>query len=271
MRSLVLSAFGSIAALGVATGAAAQEDFRAADLDRPIMVEDANPIEFRAWEFEFGTRGGLAEGSQHLEGALELKAGLLRNAQIGVEVEPVLQRFGSGAGTETGLESASVHLLYGVRRETVSGPALAVRVDAASPGTGVLGNADLQGGLKGIASRSFGRLRLHGNGGYMIASESDGGDYWRGGLGGDYPWGLFSRALLADVYAEIPTSGARARVWTEVGMRIQISNVSVLDIGLATRVDEWEAGEPNVEIVLGFARVFGVGGTVPDYPNPSIR
>ncbi len=54
-------------------------------------------------------------------------------------------------------------------------------------------------------------------------------------------------------------------------MRIQISNVSVLDVGLATRLDEWEAGGANLELVIGFARVFGVGVSVDDYPNPSIR
>ena len=67
-------------------------------------------------------------------------------------------------------------------------------------------------------TRSFGRVRLHGNGGYTAASQADGGDYWRVGLGSDYPLGLFSRALLADVYVEIPTSQARSRVWVEGGI-----------------------------------------------------
>jgi len=261
----------STAALAFASKAAAQEDFRSADLDRPIMVEDANPIEFRAWEFEVGSRGGLQDGSRWLQGALELKAGLFRNTQIGIALEPALERTDASGTTRSGLESVSAHVFYGLRRETVSGPALALRIDGFTPGTGTVGHTDPQLGLKGVASRSFGRLRLHGNAGYVVSSQADGGDYWRGGLGGDYPWGLFSRALLADVYAEVPTSGARARVWTELGMRIQISNVSVLDVGLATRLDEWNAGTPNLGLVLGFARVFGVGVDVPEYPDPSIR
>ena len=268
LRAVVLAAVAPL--LTTPYGAGAQEDFRAADLDRPIKVEDANPIEFRAWEMEVGSRGSAREGSQHLETVLELKAGLLRNAQLGIELGPVLERGGS-VGTEVGLESASAPVFYGLRRETVSGPALAIRIDAATPGTGAVGHEDAQVGFKGIASSSFGRLRLHTNGGYVVAGDADGGDYWRGGFGGDYPLGLFSRALLADLYAEIPTSGARARVWTEVGMRIQISNVSVLDVGLATRLDEWDAGRPNVELVLGFARVFGIGVNVGGYPNPAIR
>jgi len=263
--------------LGLLSGVAqpvdlgAQEDFRAADLDRPTKVEDATPVEFRAWEIEIGSRGVLAEGARAIDGVLELKAGLLRNAQIGVELETGLERVGSGGRSETGLAAASAHLLYGIRRETVAGPALALRIDASTPGAGALRHEDVQLGIKGITGRSIGRLRLHGNGGYVLASEPDGGDYWRAGLGSDYPWGLFSRALLADVYAEIPTSGARARVWAEVGLRIQISNRSVLDLGVGTRVDEWDAGIPNLELVLGLARVFGLPTRVDPYPDPAIR
>lgn len=272
MRGLALPAVaGGIVTLACVSGAAAQEDFRAADLDRPIKVEDANAIEFRAWEVEVGSRASAREGSQHVETVVELKAGLLRNAQFGIELAPVLERVGSAGGTEVGLESASAHVFYGLRRETVSGPALALRIDASTPGTGAVGHTDPQLAFKGVASRSFGRLRLHGNGGYVVAGDADGGEYWRAGLGGDYPMGLFSRALLADVYAEIPTSGARARVWVELGMRIQVSNVSVLDVGLATRLDEWDAGRSNIEIVIGFAQVFGFGVSVDEYPNPSIR
>jgi len=268
-----LAAFTALmAALGSHPAAGrAQEDFRAADLDRPIKVEDATAIEYRAWEFEIGTRGAVREGSQHLETVIELKVGLLRNAQFGVELEPVVERVGTGGGTEAGLESASAHLFYALRRETVSGPALALRIGASTPGTGVVGHQDAQIGFKGVVSRSLGRVRLHGNGGYVVASAPDGGDYWLTGIGADYPIGLFSRAVLADVYAEIPTSGARARIWAEMGMRLQMSNVSVLDIGLATRLDAWDAGKPNVEIVIGIARVFGLGVDVPDYPNPSLR
>lgn len=249
----------------------AQEDFRAADLDRPIRVEDAIPIKFREWEFEIGSRGSLEEGARGLQGILEVKAGLIRNAQFGLELESGVRAVGSGAGTDTGLEAASAHLLYGVWRETVSLPALAIRVDAASPGAGAIGREDAQFGIKGIVTRSFGRVRLHGNGGYTAAGQADGGDYWRVGLGSDYPLGLFSRALLADVYVEIPTSQARSRVWVEVGTRVQVSNRSVLDLGLSTRLDKWEAGNANVELVIGFSRAFGIQGNVDPYPNPSIR
>ena len=59
--------------------------------------------------------------------------------------------------------------------------------------------------------------------------------------------------------------------WVEVGTRVQVSNWSVLDLGLSTRLDKWEAGNANLEIVIGFSRAFGIQGNVDPYPNPSIR
>lgn len=250
---------------------AAQEDFRAAELDRPTRVEDAYPIKFREWEFQSGLRGSLGEGDRGLLGLLEFKTGLFRNGQMGVEIEGGVERPSEDA-TGGGIESASAHLLYGLARETVSLPAVAVRLDASTPGTGAIGHDDWQFGVMGIATRSLGRLRLHGNGGYRIAGEADGGDYWRFGLGADYPLGLFSRAILADLYVEAPVSAGRARVWAEIGTRVQVSNWRVLDFGLATRLDEWDKGNANVEIVVGMSRSFGIPGLtrVPQYPNPTI-
>lgn len=251
--------------------AAAQEDFRAAELDRPIRVEDAHPIKFREWEFQSGLRGSLGEGDRGLLGLLEFKTGLFRNGQVGIEIEGGVER-PSGDATGGGIEAASAHLLYGLARETDSHPAVAVRFDVSTPGAGPIGHDEWQFGLAGIATRSLGRLRVHGNGGYRIASGAHGGDYWRFGLGADYPIGLFSRAILADLYVEAPVSAGRKRVWAEIGTRLQVSNWSVLDLGLATRLDEWEEGNANVEIVVGVSRAFGIPGLtrVPPYPNPTI-
>jgi hypothetical protein len=271
MRARLFFVATAVALVSVPSAARAQEDFRAADLDRPLRVEDARPTEFRAWELELGSRGSFEEGVSGLHGVLELKAGLIRNAQMGLEVESGLRSLGSGAGTDTGLEAVTAHLLYGVARETPSLPALAVRVEGSTPGTGAVGHEDAQLGVKAIFTRSLGRLRLHANGGYTVASDADAADYWRVGLATDYPIGLFSRAVLADVYAEIPTSQGRSRVWVDVGTRLQMTNRSVLDVGVATRLDQWGEDNANVELVIGFSRVFGLFGGAPPYPDPSIR
>jgi len=257
---------------GAAVHLAAQEDFRSADADRPILVEDAIPLKFREWEIELGARGTVSEGEDGLLGIVELKTGLFRNAQVGLELETGIEGRGAGADAAGGVEALGLHALYAIRRETETLPAFAVRADVKTPGVGALGHDDWSAGIKGIATRSFGRARLHGNGGYMVSSEADGGDYWRLGLGFDFPVGLFSKAVLGDVYAEIPTSEGRSRVWAEVGTRWQVSNWSVLDLGLATRIDGWEDGNANIELVVGLSRVFGIAGLtrVPPYPDPSI-
>lgn len=270
MRRSALMFLGALAAAVPGSAAVAQEDFRSADPDRPILVEDATTIKFREWETELGLRGRLVEGGSGLFGIVELKAGLARNLQLGIEAEVALEDEGAALG---GLEKTGLHAMYGLRRETPGAPALALRADVFTPGTGPLGHEGWGVGLKGIATRSFGRLRIHGNAGYTAAADEDGGDFWRGGIAFDYPIGLFSKALLGDVYAEVPTTAGPTRVWLELGTRWQVANESVLDLGIATRLDAWDRGEANVEIVIGVSRIFGVPGLVrvPPLGNPSIR
>jgi hypothetical protein len=257
-----------LAAIAGVSPLAAQEDFRSADLGRPILVEDAYPLKLYEWEFELGMRGNLAEEGG-LEGMAELKTGLFLNGQAGLEIEAGVE---DQAGTVGGIEAVRGHVLYSFSRETLGLPAFAARVDLATPGAGGLRNEDWSIGLKGIVTRSFGRVRMHVNGGYVAASVDDDGDYWRLGLAFDYPIGLFSKAIMGDIYAELPVSAGRARVWAEVGMRWQVSNVSVVDFGIASRLDEWEAGNANLQLIVGLSRVFGLVGqvSVPSDLNPRI-
>ena len=251
--------------------ASAQEGFRDADAGRPLRVEDAYPLKYLEWEWEAGARSEWAEGGGW-EGtaSLGLAWGIVRNAELGLEAHPALAR-ASGA-SETGVEAFGPYILYNLNQEGTRTPAFAARADLALPGTGDVGRRDAGGRVHAIATRSFGRLRWHTNGGYAWASGRDGGDFWTGGLAADYPIGLFSRAVLADVYAEIPATRGRARVWAELGARIQWTNELVLDVGATTRLDQWSDGRPNVGLVLGLSRAFGFAGltSVPPYPNPRI-
>ena len=73
--------------LGITGALHAQEDFRAADADRPIRVEDAYPVKFYEWEWELGSRGTIAEGGGYgISELLELKSGIAPNWQLGLEV-----------------------------------------------------------------------------------------------------------------------------------------------------------------------------------------
>lgn len=271
----LLPLLGALLATGAfAPPVRAQEDFRNADLGRPLLTEDAYPLKLREWEVELGARGRILEGGSGsgATGVAELKAGLFLNGQLGLEVEGTVEDE-DPSGTRAGLETVGLHLLYNFNREAWSWPAFAARVEAESPGAGDVGHEDWGAAFKGIATRSFDRLRLHANFGYRVASADDGDDAWTAGLAFDYPIGLFSRTVMGDLFVELPVEEGRARVWLEAGTRWQLSNLSVLDLGVATRLDEWEAGRANLELIVGISRVFGIPGlvSVPPYPDPSIR
>ncbi len=272
-RRVVMGLLALIVPAGALPAAAfAQEDFRNTDRGRPLLTEDAYPIEFREWEFELGGRGRLVEGEtgSGAGATVGLKTGLFRNAQVGLEIETALER--QIGGTELGLGGVGASLMYGLRRETWGGPALAVRGDGHAPGSARLGRDDWAFSLTGIMTRSFGRFRIHANGGHHFGGDGGDGDSWRVGLAADYPVGLFSRLLMADVVVEIPVHGGRSRVWLELGTRGQSTNTTVIDLGLATRLDEWEAGRANVEVTVGIARAFGIFELVevPVYSEPAL-
>ena len=97
---------------------AAQEDFRAADPDRPIQVEDAYPVKLREWELETGARGAWSEAGNEAQGSLELKTGILLDTQAGLELEGVWTEDDGG-----GLAGGALHVLHNFNRETWSWPA----------------------------------------------------------------------------------------------------------------------------------------------------
>jgi hypothetical protein len=262
-----------LAAILSGRDATAQEDFRSLDRGRPLKVTDAYPKKYLEWEFQFGLQGGWAEGGQRsLEGLLELETGLFRNLEIGAGLQ--LATKDDGATTRTGLETLEVEALYNFKHEGWVWPAIAVQASAGAPTGGDLSQEDWVWGADLLLTRSFAnRLRIHVNGGYVVASEADDDDFWRGGVAFDIPMGFTSRLIMGDVYTEVPVDTGPTRVWAELGTRIQITNLTVIDVGLSTRLDEWNDGAANVSLIVGFSHVFGIGGLVrvPDYPDPRIR
>jgi hypothetical protein len=251
----------------------AQEDFRSLDQGRPLKVTDAFPKKYLEWEFQFGLQGGWAEeGANALGGNFVLEAGLFRNFEIGAGLQ--LARENDGASTTSGLESLQIQGLYNFKHEGWTWPAVAIQAGVEAPGGSDLSREDWGWGADLLLTRSFANLlRIHVNAGYAIASDVDRGDYWRGGVALDIPMGFSSRLIMGDLYAEIPAGTGQTRTWAELGTRIQVSNLTVIDMGLATRLDEWNDGRANIQLVVGVSRVFGIGGLVrvPEYPNPRIR
>jgi hypothetical protein len=253
--------------------AIAQEDFRSLDADRPLKVTDAYPKKYLEWEFQFGLQGGWTErGQRSLEGLVALETGLFRNFEIGAGLQ--VATGDDGAGTSNGLESLEVEALYNFKHEGWTWPAVAIQAGAEAPTGSDLSREDWAWGVDLLLTRSFAnRLRIHANGGYVVASAVDGYDYWRGGVAFDIPVGFSSRLIMGDLYTEVPVDTGPTRAWAEFGTRVQISNLTVIDVGLATRLDEWNREVANVRLVVGFSRVFGIRGLVrvPEYPDPRIR
>ena len=272
LRSLPIFA-AMVAAILWGREANAQEDFRSLDAGRPLKVTDAYPKKYLEWEFQFGLQGGWTEGdSRSLAGLLVLETGLFRNFEIGAGLQVATED--AGASATTGLEALEVEALYNFKHEGWAWPAVAIQGSAEAPTGGDLSRDGWAWGVDLLLTRSLSnRLRIHVNGGYAVASEVDGDDYWRGGVAFDIPMGFSSRLIMGDVYAEVPVDTGPTRAWAELGTRVQVTNLTVIDVGLATRLDEWDRGTANVRLVVGFSRVFGIGGLVrvPEYPDPSIR
>lgn len=250
----------------------AQGDFRALDRGRPVRTEDAYPIKYGEWEWEVGTEVTLAdEGEYEAALALELKVGIASNWEFGIDLHPVWVR--ELGNSQAGIEAFGAHLLFNLNQEGRSMPAFAARVDVTGPGAGDVAREDVAAHLTGIFTKSFARTSVHLNGGYGWASIADGGEFWTGGLALSRPLGLSSRALMGDVYAEFPAGGGEVRIWVEFGTRMQLTKVTVLDLGLSSRVDRWADGAPNIGLVVGLSRMFGIPGLVrvPPYPNPRIN
>jgi hypothetical protein len=253
--------------------AIAQEDFRSLDAGRPLKVTDAYPKKYLEWEFQFGLQGRWTEGGQRLfQGLLSLETGLFRNFEIGAGLQVATEP--DAVSTTNGIESLEFEALYNFRHEGWTWPAVAIQVGAEAPTGSDLSREDWAWGADLLLTRSFAnRFRIHVNGGYALVSEVDGDNYWRGGVAFDIPMGFSSRLIMGDLYAEIPAYTGPTRTWAELGTRVQVTNLTVIDLGLTTRLDEWSRGLANVRVVMGFSRVFGFGGLVrvPEYPNPRIR
>ena len=266
--ALVLAA---LAAVSIPAGLVAQGEYRHLDEGRPTRVEDAYALKFLEWEWQLGAEAFAAgDDNYETEGVFELKLGIGRGLQAGVEGHGAWAR--ELGDSRSGLESINTHLLYNLNQEGRRSPALALRGDLTLPGGGDLSRSDPGGRLRVMATRSFGATRLHANAARGWASSSDGRHHWEAGIGFDRPLGLTARAVVADVFAEIPDEGP-TRWWADAGIRLQITKQSVVDVGVSVRVDDWIDGNANGGLVIGLSRTFGFAGlvNVPPYPDPSIR
>jgi hypothetical protein len=257
--------------LGVAPSARAQLDYRNLDDDRPTLTEDAYPIERYAWEvmlpYHFEHE---ADGTDEHVVVAELAHSPLRNFHLGVKAP--LAIVNPDVGPASGLELAGVkwYGLYNFFTEGVWLPALSLRTDLSVP-WGELGGDATRVTLKGIATKSWGRNRLHlnvarsfGDDGEALAAAEPASRWW---VSAAMDRTLFrqSALLLAEVFARRDVRGDPVEWTATLGARYQWTPTLVLDLGVSRRLRD-EVG-PDIGLNIGLTHAFAIRALMPRGPR----
>ncbi len=248
----------------VAPRVAAQIDYRNLDDDRPTRVEDAYAVERYAFELIAPYRVERERDGSTLHAFIwEAAYGLVRNGQIGVKLPTAATA--TGGQTRWGLSGLRVFALYNFNTESPVLPALSLRADAVLP-VGSLGGENTRGSLKAIATRSFGRSRLHLNGEVGLgpdgtAAAVEGASHWWYGAALDRTFFRQSTLVVAEVYALRPTAAAPVQVHASIGFRRQVTPTLVLDAGLSRGLRR--SLGPEIELTLGFSHAVGIAALMP--------
>jgi len=246
---------------------AAQIDYRNLDDERPLFSEDAYPIERHAFEFLLPYRfEEEADGERVHASVLELGYGVFNNAQLGVHV-PFAVRNHDG-DTQAGLAGVQPFLLYNINTESRLLPALALRADVSLP-VGPLGGEGTRTTLRAIATRSWGRTRLHLNalrsfGPERGLSVAEPARRWAWSAAVDRTILRRSLLLAGEIVASRAVAGAPVEVNLGVGARWQRTPTIVLDVGLSRRL---RATGPDLGVTFGMTHAFALRGLMPRGPS----
>ena len=250
-RSLTILS-GLLAAFAVTTPAHAQTDYYNTDAGRPLQIEDAHPIERRAFEIQAApirlerSRGG----SYHWSVEPEIAYGVLPRTQVEVGFPVVFIDAGDGSST-AGLAGMDISMLYNLNAETAI-PAFALGASVALP-VGALAADDAHASVKAVMTRTFTWARFHLNGQYTLGEdlpsladvpeadvhESANGEVsrWLAGIAIDRALPLRSLLLAAEMYAQEPLrSGQRVEWNAGLGTRYQVSPRITIDAGVGRQL-----------------------------------
>jgi hypothetical protein len=228
--------------------------------ERPIAVEDAAPIPFRAisagvdWTYKI-RRGGLNDQGP----GWTLLYGVVRRLEVGASQRYVTR---PGRNALRGIASGDleIHALYGLLGETARRPAIAARVGLIFP-TGLDSRGtDLQ--LGALFTRSFDTMRVHGNFRWTRLGDTvptERADRIEGGIAVDFlasgP-GRTDTLILADVTVRTsPVLLGDAIVNVEVGARHRIGVQTILFGGVGSEISD-QPDRPRVLFRLGISHVF---------------
>jgi hypothetical protein len=245
----------------------AQTDFYNTSTGRPVRIEDAVPVEYRAVDLNVAPLrlDFLSQQTRYWSLHPELAAGILPRTQLQVAL-PIAYVDRPTTSTR-GVAGLDISILHALNMET-SIPALAIAADVLLP-AGPLGGESTYGTLKGIVTRTLPWARLHANVQYtagpsVTAAEAgapDGNDgrdlsRWLAGIAIDKTFALHSLLVTAETFAEQPIRDGTDVAWSAgTGLRYQLSPRWAMDAGIGRRF----AGDDRAwYVTLGSAYVFGI-------------
>src|ERR1043166_8399789 len=239
-----------------ATEAAAQIDYRNLDDERPVVVEDAYPIERYAFELLGAYRFARLPGGGGLHVWIpELSYGVAKATSIGVKAPfaAATRRGASGFG----LAGVRAFGLVNLTTERPSLPGLALRLDGTLPAGGQAGRG-VAIMIQALATRSFGRNRLHLNaGGGLTQAEEPGAaeeiPRWRARLAPDRAVVRRRMLLIGGAPGGAEARGARAIIPGGAGFRRQVTPTLVVDAGFSWAVQRGAGPRPGLTAGLSHA------------------
>ena len=246
----------------------AQIDYRNLDDDRPVVTEDAYPVERYAFELLAPYRFESEAGGNQLHIVVpEVEYGLARNTQIGLKLP--LAAAEEGTETDWGLAGLRVFGLYNFNTESRWLPALALRADATFP-VGSLAGEGSRFALKAIATRSWGRMRAHLNVGRGFGSEdalsvAEALNRWNASLAVDRTFFRSSILLIGEVAVSQAVQDAPTGVNASLGGRWQWTPTLVLDVGVTRRLRSGIG--PDIALTIGLSHAFAIRGLMPTGPR----
>ena len=252
--------------------ASAQIDYRNLDDDRPVITEDAYPVERFAFELlaPYRYEADADGGRLHLT-VPEAAYGLARNAQVGVKLP--LAAVDEETGTDWGLAGLRLFGLYNFNTESRWLPALSLRVDGSFP-VGSLAGEGSRFALKGIATRSWGPMRAHlnlarGFGSEDALSVAEPLLRWNASLAVDRTFFRSSILLIGEVALSQSIQDAPTGVNASLGGRWQWTPTLVLDAGVTRRLRSGIG--PDIALTVGLSHAFALRGLMPAGPRQSRR
>ena len=214
--------------------------------ERPVRIEDARPVSYRAFSGSVDWTYNLRQGNLNDHGpGFSLAYGAVRGLEVGAALRYVTR---PGRNALRGISSGDIvlHALYGLTTETARFPALAFRAGVEFP-TG-LDSKGTDIHLAALATRSFDAFRIHGNVSYTrlgAVASTEKNERFEGIAGVDFVVGrrgLTDTLIVADVaVGSNPVRNASTMVTVELGARRRIGPQTILFAGAGSDL----AGEPD--------------------------